>query len=469
MWAPDGANVLLTEQTPTFFNVKVGVGQGLPDANRVGISSSKMLFGIDCHIPKIEEINPRDRKRRTYEFINAVGIDEQNKTERCDMAITHRVVQHFADRHGQSDRCAWPEELKQKTINIGGIFMKNPSLQKQVQNELDSKLAIGQSRHEKKKENEDSKYIFSWTTYRNYLKHLCYFVKFVKDDPQVISDLGRKPHTLEECKPYCDLWIKDMLDRHLSASTISMCASALVKLYQCSREELGIKDIVPEQIRENIKRSRTSAVRDKNFNEDIPHNKEFADFCRATGLRRREVEQIRGSDLVWDKNKWFLSVTCNTKGGRPRLSEIVGTDEQIYRVVEICKAAGESRIYPKPNTNADIHSFRAEYASRIYRKYARAKSEYRNERMIFYKGKLVEKYTSKSGKADVDRFSYLYTGRRTIKGMPEMKPGYSDVPSMYRCRKDMTGVVLDREAIFIASEALGHGRDDVIPEHYMWS
>lgn len=39
----------------------------------------KMFFVIDCHIPKIEEINPRDRKRRTYEFINAVGIDEQNK------------------------------------------------------------------------------------------------------------------------------------------------------------------------------------------------------------------------------------------------------------------------------------------------------------------------------------------------------------------------------------------------------
>lgn len=108
MWAPDGANVLLTEQTPTFFNVKVGVGQGLPDANRVGISSSKMLFGIDCHIPKIEEINPRDRKRRTYEFINAIGIDEQNKTERCDMAITHRVDNNLLTDVGAVYRCAWP-------------------------------------------------------------------------------------------------------------------------------------------------------------------------------------------------------------------------------------------------------------------------------------------------------------------------------------------------------------------------
>ena len=38
---------------------------------------------------------------------------------------------------------------------------KKTSLTKQVQNALDSKLAIGQSRHAMKKEGEDSKYIFS--------------------------------------------------------------------------------------------------------------------------------------------------------------------------------------------------------------------------------------------------------------------------------------------------------------------
>ena len=347
--------------------------------------------------------------------------------------------------------------------------MKKPSLVKQVNDKLKSRLAIGESRHAMKQKHKDGEYIFSWTTYRNYLKHICYFVKYIKDDPRVISELGRKPHTLDECKPYCDLWIQSMLDRQLSASTISMCASALVKLFECSREELGIKDIVPEQIRENIKRSRKPAERDKNFKEDIAHNKEFADFCRATGLRRSEVAQIRGSDLVWDKNKWHLSVTCNTKGGRPRLSEIMGTDEEIQRVVDLCKAAGSNKIYPKPNTNADIHSFRAQYAKKVYQKYARKPEECRNERLILHNGKIDKVYVSKNGKADVERFNYLYTGKINKKGMPEMKKGYADVPTLYRCRSDMNGVLLDRQAIFIASEALGHGRDDVIPDHYMWS
>ena len=345
---------------------------------------------------------------------------------------------------------------------------KKTSLTKQVQNELDSRLAIGQSRHAMKKEGDDSKYIFSWMTYKNYLKHICYFVKFVKENPQVITDIGRKPHTLEECKPYCDLWIKSMLDRQLSASTISMCASALVKLYQCNRADLGIADLIPEQRRADIKRSRGQAIRDKNFNEKLPENNKLATFCRATGLRRRELAQIRGTDLVRDRGKWYLSVTCDTKGGRPRLSEIMGTDEEIQRVVEICKAAGVNRIFPNPNTNADIHSFRADYAKRVYKKYARKPEECRNERIILHNGKIVEIYVSKNGKSDVDRFNYLYTGKMTEKNMPEMKKGYVDVPTLYRCRNDMNGVVLDREAIFIASENLGHGRDDVIPEHYAW-
>ena len=158
---------------------------------------------------------------------------------------------------------------------------KRTSLTKQVQNELDSRLAIGQSRHAMKKEGDDSKYIFSWTTYRNYLKHLIYFVKWIKDNSQVIAELGGKPRTLDECKPYCDLWIKSMLDRHLSASTISMCASALVKLYQCNRADLGIADLIPEQRRANIKRSRCQAIRDKNFNEKLPENNKLVTFCRC--------------------------------------------------------------------------------------------------------------------------------------------------------------------------------------------
>lgn len=343
------------------------------------------------------------------------------------------------------------------------------SLMKQVENDLKSKMSPSESRHELKSNGSDRGKITSWTTFRTYLKHLIYYVKYVKDHPQAIADLGRKPRTLEECKPYCNLWINNMKTKGESPSTISMCASALVKLFQSSREELGVKEIVPKQLRKDIKRSRKPAVRDKNFNEAVPQNKILATFCRSTGLRRKELSNIRGSDLVKIGDLWYLSVTCETKGGRPRLSEIIGNDDEIKMVVDMCKKAGNEKIYPHPNTNADIHGFRADYASRIYKKYARPRNAYRNERIIVHNNRIVEVYISKDGKADVEGHKMYYTGKLTKKGTREMIRGYSDVPTAVFCRLDKKGVSYDRQALFVASENLGHSRDDVIVDHYLWS
>lgn len=343
------------------------------------------------------------------------------------------------------------------------------SLAKQVELAIDKRMAIGESRNDAKIGGTDMQSVYSWSTRKTYIKHLRYFVKWVKDNDIVIKDLGRKPHTLEECKVYAPEWINSMLDRRLSVSTVTMCASALVKLYQCSREELGISDIIPEQHRSEIKRSRGAAVRDRNFNENLSHNKELADFCRCTGLRRAELGQIRGTDLIQENGTCYLAVTRNTKGGRHRISEIVGSDDEIKRVVELCKAAGNGKIFPKPNTKADIHRFRAEYAKRVYEKYARKKRDYYHERLIVKNNIVITSYISKDGKADVEQFSFLYTGRITKKGVPEMIKGYRDVPSSFYCRRDLKGVNYDRQALFIASRNLGHNRETVIVEHYLWT
>lgn len=321
------------------------------------------------------------------------------------------------------------------------------------------------SRHEAKKGSTDKEAIFAWETYHTYSKHLVYFYKWCLNHP---GENGI-PRSIEECKSYAPAWINSMLNRGLSVSTVTMCASALVKLYQCSREELGISDIIPEQHRSDIKRSRGEAKRDKNFNENLPQNKELADFCRCTGLRRAELGQIRGTDLIQENGTYYLAVTRNTKGGRMRISEIVGSDDEIRRVVELCNASGGSKIFPKPNSNADIHGYRAEYAMRVYQKYARRKRDYRNERLIVHNNKVVCSYMSETGQADVDKFSHLYTGRITKKGVPEMIKGYRDVPSAFYCRRDLKGVSYDRQALFVASQNLGHNRESVIVEHYLWT
>ena len=83
------------------------------------------------------------------------------------------------------------------------------SLIRQVQEKYDSMLAIGQSKYQDKRNNLTSGKIYSWNTYKSYLQHACYFVKWCKEN--------YKCKTLEECRPHASEWIKSR--EQLSAYT----------------------------------------------------------------------------------------------------------------------------------------------------------------------------------------------------------------------------------------------------------
>ena len=70
----------------------------------------------------------------------------------------------------------------------------------QVKNNLDEKLKIGYSKHQDKKLGISNNYIYSWSTYKTYLKHCCYFVKWCK--------LNYNCKTLNDCKPYINEYLK---------------------------------------------------------------------------------------------------------------------------------------------------------------------------------------------------------------------------------------------------------------------
>lgn len=89
------------------------------------------------------------------------------------------------------------------------------SLVKQVQNNLDAKLAIGHSKLKDKIAGTSDDHIYSWETYRTYLKHCCYFVQWRKQEH------GCK--TLQECRPYIIEWMKTretLLPTHRSLSLV---------------------------------------------------------------------------------------------------------------------------------------------------------------------------------------------------------------------------------------------------------
>ena len=273
------------------------------------------------------------------------------------------------------------------------------SLIRQVQERLDSMLAIGESKYEDKKTDLTKGKIYSWSTYKSYLQQCCQFVRYCRDNHHCKN--------LADCRQYVGEWMESRKD--LSAYTQKLSASALCKLYGESIEELGIT--TKRAARSEITRSRGTAKRDKHFSEE--KNADFVEFCRSTGLRRSEITKLRGNQLIERDGEYCIETTG--KGGRFRVITICGNVEL---VIGKMKEAGTEKVWKKIPSNADIHSYRADYATRIYSKYA-----------------------------------------RPIEEIPRKE--------RYVCRKDKAGIVYDKNAMLEASKALGHNRISVVGEHYL--
>lgn len=275
------------------------------------------------------------------------------------------------------------------------------SLVFQVSESLKRKMAIGRSKKEDKRLGVSHKYIYSWETFHSYQKEMCYFVKWCKSNHKV--------KTLEDCKPFADEWLQSRAG--LSGYTQKLDVSALKKLYD-NNIELTFQ--AKETKRVDITRSRGAKIRDSHFSEE--KNADLVAFCRSTGLRRAELEALTGNQLEFIKGNPYIRVDRASKGGKVRYAPIVGEQKL---VIERMKRAGSGKVWGKVSSNADIHSYRADYAKKVYSMYARNPREIpQNER--------------------------------------------------YMCRADKAGTWYDKRAMLVASKALGHNRLNVIAEHYLY-
>lgn len=142
-------------------------------------------------------------------------------------------------------------------------------------------------------------------------------------------------------------------------------------------------------------------MRDRHFSKT--NNDELIKFCRGTGLRRSELEDLRGKDLVTKaqieaeisrleavpenrrtQEAWkrltmlqdtrlfqgeYFTYVRKGKGGRAHLSPIIGknTDQIVER---IRNTPPEEKVWQHVHKSADIHGYRAEYATAIYKAHA---------------------------------------------------------------------------------------------------
>ena len=291
---------------------------------------------------------------------------------------------------------------------------KNKSLVRQVQDTLKSKLRIGEPKHLAKQQGLASDGIYSWSTYENYLAKSCAFVKWAKGEYGV--------RTLADARGYVDAYLKKHIDEGYSPYTQKLIACALAKLCGCST-----MDFIQTQVRHrvNITRSRGitndegKIVSRAKFSES--KNQEFVDFCRATGLRRHEIKQLRPENLGYDQATGeYILVGIKGKGGKVRDCPIASPKEDAVEMIinRIKNPPAGQLVWSKIPSRVDIHSYRADYCRAVYNLHAR----------------LINKIPNNE---------------------------------RYYCRDDLKGVVYDKRAMAVASRALGHNRIGVNAGHYL--
>lgn len=326
-------------------------------------------------------------------------------------------------------------------------------LHQQAYDRLTGMQAFGESKKQAVADGTEEDKIFSFNTYKAYWKHVKYFIKYIREKHPECT-------TLKSAKKYVNEWLQARTDQGLSAWTIQLEAKAMGKLYGISPDDENYFK-PPKRNREDIKRSRGVRVRDKHFSKT--NNDELIRFCKGTGLRRRELAELRGKDLVTREQieaeisrlesrppaeltpadtkrlemlkdarlfqgGYFTHVRSG-KGGRERLSPIIGPDSaQIIERMQ--NTPSEEKVWQHVHQSADIHGYRAEYATAMYKAHARPIEEIPYDR--------VNKGTGRKYQSEV-----------------------------YTCRKDEAGRKLDKAAMLVCSKALGHNRISVVADNYI--
>lgn len=214
--------------------------------------------------------------------------------------------------------------------------------------------------------------------------------------------------------------------------------------------------------KEKILNDHVETVRDRHFS--TTNNAELIAFCKGTGLRREGVENVKGKDLMsrqeinaeiarietiraekrTDAEKTMLTICKDAQAfTAPSHEYFIHTKEKVVendfpiigdhsqQIIERFKAtAPDEKVWEHVSQNADIHSYRAEYATQMYKMYARKIDQIPYDR--------INKGTGKAYQSEV-----------------------------YNCRKDEAGKKLDRRAMELCSKALGHNRVEVVANNYI--
>lgn len=280
---------------------------------------------------------------------------------------------------------------------------KEIPIQTKIKQRLNNIYRPGQSRHQAKRFDRDDKYIYSSKTYNMYFQATERLYNFCHDKYGVKD--------LNECKSHVKDYIEYLKENDYSAYTQKSYLSGYRKFYQERFDDVK----TDSRKRSFIKRSRFNTPSDRHFSEE--RNSDLVNFCQHTGLRRSELEHLKGGCVSLHEDGNYYIDHVKGKGGKIRDIRILNNDQAV--IDKIMNTPSDELVWGRVHSKANIHGYRADYAKSLYEQLARPLEELSHSEKYF-------------------------------------------------CQKDMAGVVFDREAMREVSKNLGHNRVGIIAQNYLY-
>src|SRR5262249_54464252 len=156
----------------------------------------------------------------------------------------------------------------------------------------------------------------------------------------------------EQADELASLYLAERIALNYSAWTLQTERSALRMFFQ----DRHLADMVelPERKRADIKRSRSTAMRDQNINLDNWHH--VIQFCLACGLRREELRDLRVRDVyVRTSDQRLVIRVVKGKGGKWREVPVFpGREQAVLSVIE--GREPDAHVFECISSLLDIHS-----------------------------------------------------------------------------------------------------------------
>lgn len=288
---------------------------------------------------------------------------------------------------------------------------KSRSIIKQSLERFDSLMAIGASRFDAKQSARQSSptpfwsfttgQIHSYTTRKVYQQQVLRFVTWARE----VHGIRKLDELDAQAANLATTYLRERVRDAQSPHTLAVERAALRMFF--SNRSLCDTVVLPRRTRSSISRSRSVAVRDKDFQ---PANHQvLIQFLRVTGLRRSEARDLRTGDVHRTGPDTAIVIVRNGKGGKAR--EVPVLSGYADFVVSVATAVKEGERLFRIPSHLDVHALRRDFAQHYYMQ---------------------------------------LSGR-------DLPPAAGRLPvNSY-----------DKAAIYLVSRALGHNRLDVVLRHYI--